>query len=61
MPSLRRAEYYHERADALRFAAGEPCSPDNRDTLLYFADDLDELASKAELAAAMLRRAQANC
>jgi hypothetical protein len=41
------SDYYHRRADELRVAAGEPCTLDNRDTLLYFAADFDQLADAA--------------
>jgi hypothetical protein len=48
MSRLQGSEYYRKRADELRHAAGEPCSSENRDTLLWFADDLDRIADQAE-------------
>jgi hypothetical protein len=50
MSRLRDSDYYHRRAEELRLTAREPCSLDNRDTLLYFAADLDELADEAAAA-----------
>jgi len=55
MSRLRGSNYYHRRAEELRLAAREPCSLDNRDTLLYFAADLDELADEAAKAKKQLR------
>jgi len=46
MSALRGSEYYHRRAGELRQAANETRSSDNRDTLLLFAADFDELASR---------------
>ena len=50
MPNQAKSQYYHKWADELRDAATIRLSPDNRDTLLCFANDLDELADEAECA-----------
>jgi hypothetical protein len=50
MSRLRGSDYYHRRSEELRLAASEPRLLDNRDTLLYFAADLDELADEAAAA-----------
>ena len=44
------SEYYRHRADELRLAAAEPLSPEDRDTLIFLADQFDELADDAESA-----------
>jgi hypothetical protein len=41
-------EYYRHRADELRLAATAPLSPEDRDTLRFFADQFDTLADDAE-------------
>jgi hypothetical protein len=46
----RDSEYYRRRADQLRLAATEPLSTEDRDTLMFFADEFDTLADDAESA-----------
>jgi hypothetical protein len=48
MSGLRGSKYYHSRADALRLAARDAHSSDNRDTLLSFAVYFDGRADEAE-------------
>jgi hypothetical protein len=44
----RGSEYYRRRANQLRLAATEPLSAEDRDTLMFFADQFDTLAEDAE-------------
>jgi hypothetical protein len=48
MPTPHDSEYYRRRADQLRLAATAPLSADDRDTLMFFADQFDTLAKDAE-------------
>ncbi len=50
MPQRRSSEYYHDRAEELRAVASTLESRDDRSTLLYFANDYDELAEEAAAA-----------
>jgi hypothetical protein len=43
----RDSEYYRRRADQLREAATAPLSIEDRDTLMFFADQFDALADDA--------------
>jgi hypothetical protein len=52
MAMQRGSDYYRKWADELRLAATEAPLPENRDTLITFAADLDELADEAEIAEA---------
>jgi hypothetical protein len=42
------SEYYRRRADQLRLAATAPLSAEDRDTLMFFADQFETLAEDAE-------------
>jgi hypothetical protein len=44
----RDPEYYRRRADQLRLAATEPLSIEDRETLMFFADQFETLADDAE-------------
>jgi hypothetical protein len=44
----RDPEYYRRRADQLRLAATEPLSIEDRETLIFFADQFETLADDAE-------------
>jgi hypothetical protein len=44
----RDPEYYRRRADQLRLAATEPLSIEDRETLMFFADQFEILADDAE-------------
>jgi hypothetical protein len=48
------AQYYRMRADELREAAAAPLSTEDRDTLIFFAEEFDKLADDAESANRML-------
>jgi hypothetical protein len=48
MPTPHDWEYYRRRADQLRLAATGPLSQEDRDTLMYFADQFDTLAEDAK-------------
>jgi hypothetical protein len=61
MSALRGSEYYHRRAGELRLAANETRSSDNRDTLLSFAADFDELADEEDGAEQTQLGKQAAC
>lgn len=45
------AEYYRWRADQVRQAATAPLSPEDHDTLVFFAEEFDRLADEADIAA----------
>jgi hypothetical protein len=51
MSIAENSEYYRQRADKLRQAATAPLSAEDRDTLVFFAEQFDELADAAEVAA----------
>jgi hypothetical protein len=55
MAMQRASDHYRKWADELRLAATEAPLPENRDTLIAFATDLDELADEAEVAEAEQR------
>jgi hypothetical protein len=42
------SEYYRRRADQLRLAATAPLSAEDRDTLMFFADQFETLAEDVE-------------
>jgi hypothetical protein len=44
----RNPEYYRRRADQLRLAATESLSMEDRDTLMFFADQFETLANDAD-------------
>jgi hypothetical protein len=44
----RGPEYYRRRADQIRLAATELLSVEDRETLMFFADQFDTLADDAE-------------
>jgi hypothetical protein len=44
----RDPQYYRRRAGQLRLAATEPLSAEDRETLIFFADQFDTLADDAE-------------
>jgi hypothetical protein len=50
MSPLEKPADYRKRANELRVVAADAGQARNRDTLICFADDLDELAEEAELA-----------
>ena len=47
--------YYRHRADRLREAAAAALSEDDRDTLMFLADQFDDFAEDAETADTELR------
>ena len=50
MSITENPKYYRQRADELRQAATAPLSAEDHDTLVFFAEQFDELADEAELA-----------
>lgn len=50
MVLLQDAAYCRKKARKLRLAAARPLAVRNRDTLKYFAADLEEMAEAAEAA-----------
>jgi hypothetical protein len=48
MPDLSLAEHWRQRAEALRAIADDLRTQDDRETLLYFATDLDAMAERLE-------------